>query len=468
MSNSVKNIPISEHMTAQEKRATMGLASIYGLRMFGMFSILPIFAIYAASLPGQPNSLMVGIALGAYGLTQALFQIPYGIASDKYGRKPLIYIGLLIFAIGSVIAGVSTHIEGVILGRVIQGAGAISAVITALVADLTRDEHRTKAMAGIGATIGVAFAVSLVGGPILNQWIGVPGIFILTAVLSLLALLVVKFWVPDPVNTHFHSDASATPEKLSNVLKNKPLLRLDFGIFALHAAQMAMFVVVPLAIMQASDLTVNEHWKLYLPILLGSFVLMVPAIIIGEKKGKLKQVFVGAIAIMFIAQLAFASTHTALIGIIVSLSAYFVAFNILEASLPSIISKIAPASSKGTAIGVYNTCQSLGVFVGGTVGGLLAEHYGFASVFAFCSILILIWLGLAITMQAPPAVKTKLYGLDQTVQLTQEKTQQLLSALLALEGAREVEILLQEHTVMIKVDQKATWDESQVYSILRG
>ncbi len=468
MSNSVKNIPISEHMTAQEKRATMGLASIYGLRMFGMFSILPIFAIYAASLPGQPNSLMVGIALGAYGLTQALFQIPYGIASDKYGRKPLIYIGLLIFAIGSVIAGVSTHIEGVILGRVIQGAGAISAVITALVADLTRDEHRTKAMAGIGATIGVAFAVSLVGGPILNQWIGVPGIFILTAVLSLLALLVVKFWVPDPVNTHFHSDASATPEKLSNVLKNKPLLRLDFGIFALHAAQMAMFVVVPLAIMQASDLTVNEHWKLYLPILLGSFMLMVPAIIIGEKKGKLKQVFVGAIAIMFIAQLAFASTHTALIGIIVSLSAYFVAFNILEASLPSIISKIAPASSKGTAIGVYNTCQSLGVFVGGTVGGLLAEHYGFASVFAFCSILILIWLGLAITMQAPPAVKTKLYGLDQTVQLTQEKTQQLLSALLALEGAREVEILLQEHTVMIKVDQKATWDESQVYSILRG
>lgn len=463
----MNNIPISEHMTAQEKRATMGLASIYGLRMFGMFSILPIFAVYAAGLPDQPSSLMIGIALGAYGLTQALFQIPYGIASDKFGRKPLIYIGLLIFAIGSVIAAMSTHIEGVIFGRVIQGAGAISAVITALVADLTRDEHRTKAMAGIGATIGVAFAVSLVGGPVLNQWIGVPGIFMLTAILSALAMLVVKFWVPDPVKSHFHSDASATPKKLANVLKNKHLLRLDFGIFALHAAQMAMFVVVPLAILQASDLSINEHWQLYLPILLGSFILMVPAIIIGEKKGKLKQVFVGAILLMFIAQLAFASTHTALMGIVVSLSAYFVAFNILEASLPSIISKIAPASAKGTAIGVYNTCQSLGVFVGGTVGGLLAEHYGFASVFAFCSILILIWLILAVTMQAPPAVKTKLYGLDQTVALTQEKTQQLRSALLMLEGAREVEFLLQEHTVMIKVDQKATWDEAQVYSILR-
>ncbi len=464
----MNNIPISEHMTAQEKRATMGLASIYGLRMFGMFSILPIFAVYAASLPGQPSSLMVGIALGAYGLTQALFQIPYGIASDKYGRKPLIYIGLLIFAIGSVIAAISTQIEGVILGRMIQGAGAISAVITALVADLTRDEHRTKAMAGIGATIGVAFAVSLVGGPLLNQWIGVSGIFMLTAILSLIALLVVKFWVPDPADTHFHSDASATPQKLSDVLKNKHLIRLDFGIFALHAAQMAMFVVVPLAIIQASDLTIDQHWQLYLPILLGSFILMVPAIIVGEKKGKLKQVFVGAILLMLIAQLAFAGTHTALTGIIVSLSAYFVAFNILEASLPSIISKIAPAAAKGTAMGVYNTCQSLGVFVGGTVGGLLAEHYGFASVFVFCSILILIWLVLAITMQAPPAVKTKLYGLDQNVQLTQEKKQQWQTALLALDGVREAEILLQERTVVIKVDQKATWDEAQVYSILRG
>ena len=229
----------TDKMTPQELRATASLASIYGLRMFGMFSILPIFAIYAASLPTKPSSLMVGLALGAYGLTQALFQLPFGIASDKYGRKPLIYLGLILFAVGSLVAAFSTTIEGIILGRIIQGAGAISAVVTALVADLTRDEHRTKAMATIGATIGVAFAISLVGGPILHQWIGVPGIFALTAVLTIFAMLVVKFLVPNPQHSHFHSDASTAPEKVSSVLKDKQLLRLNFGIFALHAAQMA-------------------------------------------------------------------------------------------------------------------------------------------------------------------------------------------------------------------------------------
>jgi len=362
----------------------------------------------------------------------------------------------------------ATQIEGVILGRVIQGAGAVSAVITALVADLTRDEHRTKAMAGIGATIGMAFALSLVGGPLLNQWIGVPGIFMLTAILSLLAMLVVKFWVPDPAITQFHSDASATPQKLREVLKNPHLLRLDFGIFALHASQMAMFVVVPLTILEASDLNVNQHWQLYLPILLGSFVLMVPAIIYGEKKAKLKSVFVGAVVLLLIAQLAFATTHQQLIGIIASLSAYFIAFNILEASLPSIISKIAPGDAKGTAIGVYNTCQSLGVFVGGTVGGLLAHHYGFASVFAFCSILIGIWLLLALTMQAPPAVKTVLYSLDSAQGLTAEKGQQIQTALMQLPAVAEATVLVKEGTVIIKIDKTTTWNEEQVYNILRG
>ncbi len=459
----------SEKMSAQEVRATFSLASIYGLRMFGMFSILPIFAIYATSLKNQPSSLMIGIALGAYGLTQALFQLPFGMASDKYGRKPLIYVGLLIFAVGSLIAAFSSTIEGVILGRVVQGAGAISAVVTALVADLTRDEHRTKAMASIGATIGLAFAVSLVGGPILNQWIGVPGIFMLTAVLTILAIGVVKFLVPNPQHSHYHSDASAAPEKLKNVLKNTQLLRLNFGIFALHAAQMAMFVVVPFAISESSQLNVNQHWMVYLPVLLGSFVLMVPAIIYAEKQAKIKQVFVSAIFLMLVAQMIFAYSIHAFIGIIVSLSVYFVAFNILEASLPSIISKISPAASKGTAIGVYNTCQSLGVFVGGSLGGYLSHSLGFASVFIFCGVMMLIWLVLAFSMQAPPAVKTKMIGLDESQEiLSNTQAEALKLQLSQLVGVVEVAVLAQERTIILKIEQTQPWDEAQVYTLIKN
>lgn len=456
-----------DKMTPQELRATASLASIYGLRMFGMFSILPIFAIYAANLPQKPSSLMVGIALGAYGLTQALFQLPFGIASDKYGRKPLIYFGLLLFAIGSLVAALATSIEGIILGRVIQGAGAISAVVTALVADLTRDEHRTKAMASIGATIGIAFAVSLVGGPILHRWIGVPGIFALTAVLTILAMLVVKFLVPDPQHSHFHSDASTAPEKLSSVLKDKQLLRLNFGIFALHAAQMAMFVVVPFAITEASQLDVDNHWTIYLPVLIASFILMIPAIIYAEKKSKLKQVFVAAIFLMLIAQTIFALSIHQFTGIIASLCVYFIAFNILEASLPSIISKISPASAKGTAIGVYNTCQSFGVFVGGSMGGFLSHHYGFASVFMFCSAMMLVWLILASSMQAPPAVRTKMYTFNaEQRSISPEEADALKSKLIALSGVVEAAVLPNEGTIILKIEKSDTWDDAQVYALL--
>ena len=316
-------VEMLDKMTPLEMRATVSLAAIYGLRMFGMFSILPIFAIYASTFPEHPSPLMIGIALGAYGLTQALFQLPFGMASDKFGRKPMIYLGLTIFAIGSMVAALAMNIEGVIIGRAIQGAGAVSAVVTALLADLTRDENRTKAMATIGGTIGVAFAVSLVGGPLLNQWIGVPGIFVMTALLTLAAIAVVKFVVPEPVHSHYHSDASAAPAKLKGVLKNAQLLRLNFGIFALHAAQMAMFVVVPFAIVKSSGMHENQHWHIYLPVLIASFVLMVPAIIYAEKQAKMKLVFVSAIAMMLLAQLMFAASIEHFWGIVASLTLYF-------------------------------------------------------------------------------------------------------------------------------------------------
>jgi predicted MFS family arabinose efflux permease len=459
----------SDKMTPAESRATLSLAAIYGLRMFGMFSILPIFAIYASThFQPAPSSLMIGLALGAYGLTQALFQLPFGMASDKFGRKPVIYLGLALFALGSMVAAFAPNIEIIILGRIIQGAGAISAVVTALLADLTRDEHRTKAMATIGATIGVAFALSLVSGPLLNQWIGVPGIFAMTALLTLAAIAVVKFVVPNPVHSHYHSDASAAPAKLKDVLNNTQLLRLNFGIFALHASQMAMFVVVPFAIIQSSGMHENQHWQIYLPVLIASFALMIPAIIYAEKQSKMKQVFVAAIAMMLVAQLMFATSIQHFWGIVASMSIYFIAFNILEASLPSIISKIAPAAAKGTAMGVYNTAQSLGIFVGGALGGYLSHAYGFASVFIFCSIMMFLWLLLAASMQAPPAVRTKMYTMDKTAdQMTGESASILKAKLAKLNGVIETVVLPQERTVILKIDKLHDWDESQVLKLLR-
>ena len=462
-------IPDADKMTKGEMRATSSLAAIYGLRMFGMFSILPIFAIYASTLSEKPSSLMIGLALGAYGLTQALFQLPFGMASDRFGRKPIIYIGLAIFAVGSMVAALAMNIETIILGRVIQGAGAVSAVVTALLADLTRDEHRTKAMATIGATIGVAFALSLVGGPLLNQWIGVPGIFAVTAILTLAAIAVVKFVVPNPVISYYHSDASAAPAKLKDVLKNAQLLRLNYGIFALHAAQMAMFVVVPFAITKSSHIDVNQHWHIYLPVLLVSFALMVPAIIYAEKQAKIKLVFVSAIALMLLAQLMFAASIEHFWGIVASLTFYFIAFNVLEASLPSIISKIAPAAAKGTAMGVYNTAQSLGIFVGGAFGGYLSHVFGFASVFIFCSIMMLIWLILAYSMQAPAAVRTKMYTMSPKADvMTADAAAKLKAKLAKIAGVIEVAVLPQERTLILKVDKLQDWDESQVLKLLRG
>ncbi len=454
---------ISEKMPANELKASISLASIYGLRMLGMFLILPIFAIYATQYDGGDNGVMVGAALGAYGLTQALFQLPFGMASDKFGRKKIIYIGLLMLVIGSIIAALATDITMVIIGRAIQGAGAVSAAVTALLADLTREENRTKAMAMIGATIGITFAVSLVLGPALAHWAGIAGIFWLTAILASLAILVVRFVVPNPTESHFHSDASAAPARLKDVLKNAQLLRLNYGIFALHAAQMAMFIVVPLAIQNTSNLDVNHHWQVYLPILLGSFLLMIPAIIVGEKRDLLKLVFIGAVALMLAAQLCFASLIGSFWGILFSLFAYFVAFNILEATLPSLISKLAPAAAKGTAMGVYNTSQSLGVAAGGLVGGYLAHHYNYSVVFMFCAVLMSIWLLLTFSMKTPPSVKTKMYHLGET---SEARANELTKIISALPYVHEAIAIANEGMLIVKIKNQSVWNEQEILDMV--
>ncbi len=429
--------------------------------MLGMFLILPVFALYAEHLPGGENHTLIGLALGIYGLTQALLMIPFGMASDRIGRKKVIVFGLIVFALGSFVAAAASDIVWTIFGRALQGAGAISAAVTAMLADLTREEHRTKAMALIGSSIGVTFAISLVAGPALNHLIGVPGIFVLTGVLALAAIWVVRNWVPDPADSHFHADAQANPAKLVDVLKNGQLARLDFGIFALHAAQMAMFVVVPVAL-KNSGLAPGQHWAVYLPVLLGSFVLMVPAIIYGEKRGRMKPVFIAAVALMLLAQIGLAFGIAHFWGIVWALFAYFVAFNLLEASLPSLISKLAPASAKGTAMGVYNTAQALGLFFGGALGGWLAQHHGFHAVFIFCVVLMGIWLLASLSMQAPPAIKSRMFRVGS---MPADQAALLKTQLAGMAGVVEVVVLAEEGVAMLKVSIQG-WDEAGVRGLL--
>jgi MFS family permease len=451
-------------MTRAERRAAGSLAAIFGLRMLGMFLILPVFALYAQHLPGGDDPALVGLALGMYGLTQAVLMLPFGMASDRWGRKPVIVAGLAIFALGSFVAAAADDIYMVIFGRALQGAGAISAAVTALLADLTREEKRTQAMAMIGSTIGLAFAVSLAGGPLFYRWIGVPGIFAMTGVLALLAIVVVKFVTPNPGLTVFHSDAQTNPRRLRDVLRDRELLRLDFGIFALHAAQMAMFLIVPLALSDAGGLPADAHWQVYLPVLLGSFVFLVPAVIYAEKYGRMKPVFVAAVGLMFLAQLGFALFIGHFWAVVATLLAYFIAFNVLEATLPSLISKVAPPEAKGTAMGVYNTAQALGLFFGGAVGGWLAKGWGQSAVFAFCAGLIGIWLVLAKGMRPPLRVKTQMFHVGH---LDAAAVQQLAARLPVFAGVESVTVLPDEGVVMLKVSQLG-WDEEGVKHVLQG
>ncbi len=397
---SVSQETLDPRMTRQEIRASASLASIFGLRMLGLFLILPVFAVHARSLPGGDNATLVGLAMGMYGLTQAFGQIPFGMASDRYGRKRIIVIGLLLFIIGSLIAAVDQHVLWVIVGRAVQGAGAVSAAVTALIADTTRDEHRTKAMAMVGASIGLTYAASLVIAPLLYAAVGMRGMFLLVACLSAAAIFVVLYVTP--------AAPPRSPEKASfiDVLRNPELMRMNVGVFALHAIQMSMFVVLPNVLVNAGGIALGDHWKIYLPVVLVSFVLMLPPIFIGEKQGRMKQVFVSSIALLLLVEigLRFAVAQPVLsFGLVVGLLlAFFVAFNVLEASQPSLVSRLAPTGSRGAALGVYNTMQAIGLFAGGAGGGLLAQHFGGQAVFTAGCLLTVGWLIIASSMKNLP------------------------------------------------------------------
>jgi len=393
----------SERMSAQELRASLGLAGVFGLRMLGMFIILPVFAPYANKLSGGQSQTLIGIALGIYGLTQACFQVPFGRLSDIWGRKRTIYIGLLVFAVGSLVAALANDIYTLAIGRAIQGAGAISSALIALSADLTRDHNRTKSMAIIGMSIGATFVVSMVAGPVLARWFGVPGIFAMTGSLALIAIAVVRFVVPAPsVDAAEVENRLATP--VIEVLRNPDLIRLNVGIFSLHGMLMAMFVAVPFEL--SVHLPASEHWKIYLGVMLASIAIMVPIMLVSERYHAQKAAFVGAVVVIGLAESTLAAGAHSFVVSLAGLVLFFAAFNLLEASLPSLVSRTAPVNAKGTAIGVYSTLQFIGTFVGASVGGWIAQHHGNAMVFAFCALAALVWLIVAAGMRVPQRTRS--------------------------------------------------------------
>ena len=451
-------------MSAAELRAGASLAGVYGLRMLGLFFILPVFAVHAATLSGGQDLALVGIAIGGYGLSQGLLQIPYGMASDRWGRKGPIYAGLAIFAAGSFL-GVAAHdIWTAIFARVLQGAGAINSVAMALAADLTREQHRTKIMAMIGASIGLMFAVSLIGAPVLYEHVGMGGIFALTGGLALAALAVVKYWVPDPPARPARG-APARAGTRRGALLDLELVRLNVGIFVLHIVLYAMFVVVPPILVQAG-LPLTEHWKLYLPVVLASFALMVPAVLYADRRNRPRPVLLAAVALLVAVQAMLAATALHLAVLAALMLAFFVAFNVLEAMLPALVSRLAPAHGRGTAIGVYNTTQTLGVFFGGLIGGALAKQAGSTAVFAACAVLSGLWFAAAWGMRGPARLVNGLSSLTFSI-ASGVNLDGLREALAAVRGVREAEVLADERIARLKV-VPGQWDESSVRKLVTG
>lgn len=449
-------------MNSRERQSVYSLASIYGLRMLGLFMILPVFSLYAEGLEGVTPAL-IGVTLGVYGLTMALMQIPFGMLSDRFGRKPIIAAGLVLFAIGSVIAAMADSIWGVIIGRAIQGSGAIAAAMMALLADLTHEEERTRAMAMMGGSIGMSFTLALILGPFLNRLMGVDGIFWLTAGMAIAGIVILYRLVPDPLHNRFHRDVETVPGQLKLILSNTQLIRLDLGIMIQHAVMMAMFTVLPFVLRDNLHLQSSEHAWFYLPVLMLSVLAMFPLIIMAERKRKVKQVFVSAIVLMVVSELMLATRHESLFAVSLGMVLFFLAFNVLEASLPSLVSRLAPADSKGTAMGVYSTSQFFGIFIGGAGGGLLYSYFGINDVFYACAVAATLWFAFAISMQAPACLSSFMAHVHIEL-IDEDAAKEMAEALLKIDGVSEAKVVPEDAVAYLKVD-KQLFDQEAITEI---
>lgn len=386
--------PDESRMTPDERRSAFSLSSIYALRMLGLFMVMPVFMLEARHYEGGDDLSAVGMAMGVYGLVQAVLQIPFGMAADRFGRKRVIYFGLALLALGSIVGAMATSVAGLALGRALQGGGAISAAVTALLADQTRDAVRTKGTALVGASIGLMFALSLVLGPLLSGWGGLSAIFGVTLLLAVSGVAIVRWWTPPepalPV-------AGQTKHSLWGLLVHPDLIRLNFGVFALYAVQLASWVAIPALLIQAGVASADHGW-VYLPAVLLSFVVMGVTLFPMERRGLLRPLFLSCIVLVMAVQAAWsvlAMSSPPLWSLAILLFLFFCGFNVLEASQPSLASRLAPLGSRGAALGVYNTLQSLGIFAGGAIGGLLIKNLGASGVFTASAALMLAWLGVA-------------------------------------------------------------------------
>ncbi len=436
-------------MNALERRSVAALAALYCFRMLGLFMVLPLLALYADDLAGATPAL-IGLAIGVYGLTQSLLQVPLGMLSDRVGRLPVLLCGLAVFALGSFVAAQATTIEGVIVGRLLQGAGAISSTIMALVADLTRDEQRTKAMALVGISIGLSFAIAIMLGPLLAAAGGLPLVFNATGGMALMGILVLLLAVPRVRRVATHGEVGTVPALLWRTLLDRNLLRLNTGVFTLHFLLMAAFVGLPLVLEQSLGVGREQHWKVYLPVLVASVVGMFPLIVLAERRGRLKLALGIGICSLALSQL-FATGSFGLAVFCLGLWLYFTAFNYLEAALPSLVSKSVYAGGKGTALGVYATFQFLGAFVGGVAGGLALQWGGTFAVLLLCALVALLWLPLALSMKTPGNLA------NHTVRLPADSdaADAVLERLRAAPGVADMLVMREEATVYLKVHAEA-------------
>ncbi len=442
------------NMNSTEKRAALTLSSVFALRMLGLFMLLPVFALVGQNLTGFTPAL-IGFAIGAYGLTQAIFQIPFGWMSDRFGRKPIILFGLVLFAIGSLVAAFSDHIYGVIAGRLLQGCGAIASAIMALAADLSRDEQRTKIMASIGMSIGAAFALAMILGPSLTELVGLNGLFMVIAALALIAMLVIYFLTPNPDAQFVQRDAIATRGEFSRIFNDRQLMRLNFGIFTLHFLLTSFFVAFPNRLAGLGVQLADHSW-IYLLTMVAAVVLMLPMIIIAEKNRQHARVMLLGVLLIAAVQFSFGMFSFPLTLVVVAMVIYFTGFNLMEALLPSMISRIAPLSGKGTALGVYSTSQFAGAFLGGPVAGLIIQYQGMEGVYLVGGVMALLWAVLLLGLKNPPALTA--YTLTMP-DVAKDAFPSLVQEIKAIEGVSEAIALPEAGAVYLKVDKKTLDNE---------
>lgn len=450
-------------MNASERRATLALGSIFALRMLGLFMIVPVFAIYGQGYQGATPAL-IGVAIGVYGLTQALFQIPMSLCADRFPRKPLIVLGLVIFALGGLIAACATDIWGVIIGRAIAGGGAVSAVVMALLADVTREEQRSKAMAAMGMSIALSFIVAFSLGPILTQFVGLNGLFALTSISALLAIGLL-WMVPTPVRALKQNPISYRTQ-LKHVLKLADLNRLHVSIFMLHLLMTAAFVMIPNQLITVADIPVDRHGWVYLPLLLLGFILAIPAIIVAEAKRRMRRIFIAAVFLISLSLWVLSQVERFDSSLLLGIGLFFIAFNLLEALLPSWLAKTAPIASKATAMGINASSQFLGAFVGGVVGGQLITHTTIGTAWMVLAIASVVWLGVVLGLSSPPYLSSLAIRLPTTDQLS---AQEWAVRLLDIHGIEDAVVLAEHQVAYLKIDkQQFDADSRQELSHLIG